>query len=386
MLAEQAVLQEIESEALTMFKAGHRAEKTLDHNQRFLNYFLRNFLKMSHQEFVDKTRQDLKWGEAKIAAYFITIKARVAKKEIESDSVHNFRDPIKVLCDMNDLELNWKRLDKILPARRRKTFKGVAAPKETLRTLCSYPDRRIKSIVTTITSAGLRNGAWDHFTVGDLEPAYLKGKLVEGKLTVYRNEPEEYPTRISLEAYNFWLRYFEERRQAGETITPESPLLRDLWAGDRAAKGLAKFPKKLASNGVKRLLEDAWASFPNLRTKKPGAKKFDIKATHFGRKYFETACLKAGIEPWQIKIFRGDILPTDLGYEGFTEEELTEIHLKADSELTIFEPPVVVQSEDVESLKKEITATKADLAMVVEELRELRKLAEESVKRQLSQE
>ncbi len=147
-----------EEEAVTMFKAGHRSPQTLDHNQRFLNYFVKAFLKMSSQEFVDRTRHDLKWGEARNAAYFITIKGRVQRKEIESDSVHNFRDPIKILCDMNDLSLNWKRLDKILPARRRKAFKGVAAPKETLRTLCSYPDRRMKPIVTTMTSGGPSRG------------------------------------------------------------------------------------------------------------------------------------------------------------------------------------------------------------------------------------
>ena len=65
------------------------------------------------------------------------------------------------------------------------------------------------------------------FLLGDLEPAYLNGKLVEGKLTVYRGEPEEYPTRISLEAYNFWMQNFDERRQAGEDVKPDCPLARD---------------------------------------------------------------------------------------------------------------------------------------------------------------
>ena len=80
-----------------------------------------------------------------------------------------------------------------------------------------------------------------------------------------------------------------------------------------------------------------WASCPGLRNKVEGQKRFDVKATHFGRKYFETACLRAGLEPWQIKIFRGDILPTDLGYQGLKEEELTKTYLKAMPELSLYE-------------------------------------------------
>src|SRR5487761_232316 len=164
--AEEASKQE----AITMFRAAHRSPQTLDHNERFLAYFLKDFLNMSAEDFVNKTRQDLKWGEAKIAGYFLTIKERINRKEIVSESSHNYRDPIKILLDMSDLRPNWKRLDKILPPRRRKASKGSAPSKEIIRTLCSYPDRRIKPIILSMTSAGLRVGAWDFLNVRDLEP------------------------------------------------------------------------------------------------------------------------------------------------------------------------------------------------------------------------
>lgn len=339
-----------------MFRAAHRSPQTLDHNERFLAYFLKDFLNMSAEDFVNKTRQDLKWGEAKIAGYFLTIKERINRKEIVSESSHNYRDPIKILLDMSDLRPNWKRLDKILPPRRRKASKGSAPSKEIIRTLCSYPDRRIKPIILSMTSAGLRVGAWDFLNVRDLEPAKIEGKIAAGKLTVYRGEPEEYETRISLEAYNALTEYLEARKQLGEKLTGDSPLIRDLWSHDRTGKGLIQYPKRLKSTGVKRLLEDDWTANRNLRVKQPGQKRFDIKATHFGRKFFETCGLKAGLEPWQIKIFRGDILPTDLGYQGFTDEELTKIYLGAMPELSIFEHANNEQQEDVEGLKKKFAA------------------------------
>lgn len=357
-----------EADAMTMFKAGHRSPQSLDHNQRFLGYFLKDYLgNITADDFVDRTRKDLKWGEAKIAGYFLTIKERVQRKEIQSDSAHNYRDPIKILLDMNDISLNWKRLDKILPARRRKPSKGAAIPKETIKTLCSYQDRRIKAVVLTMISGGLRVGAWDYLSVGDLEPALVNEKTVCGKLTVYRDEPEEYQTRISLEAFNSLNEYLDFRKSSGEKVGPTSPLIRNLWTGDRGRGGEIHIPKRLKSTGVKRMLEDAWAANPGLRQKKEGQKRFEIKATHFGRKYFETWGLKSGLEPWQIKIFRGDILPTDLGYEGFTDQELTELYLKAMPSLSIYDESLVAvviakQEEVVESLKTELARLKEEQA------------------------
>jgi hypothetical protein len=362
-----------EGDAMTMFRAAHNSAQTLDHNERFLGYFLKAprksvkevtpYLDMTPEEFVTRIRTDLKWGEAKIAGYFLTIKERINRKEITSDSSHNYRDPIKTLLDMNDIEVNWKRLDKILPPRRRKPSKGEAVAKEILQTLCRYQDSRIDPIVKIMTSAGIRVGAWDFLSVRDVEPVYLNGKLVCGKIIVYWDTPEEYTTRISLEAYNALMKYIEFRKQAGENITPESPLMRDSWVGggDKYAKGWVRIPKRLKGTGVKRLLEDAWTAFPNLRTKI--GKRYNIKATHFGRKYFETICLKAGLEPWEIKVFRGDILPVDLGYQGFTEDEWTEKYVKAMPFLEIFESVPQTSSAstaELESLRKEFGILKAN--------------------------
>ncbi|MHB1908197.1 MAG: hypothetical protein ACYCQJ_04905 [Nitrososphaerales archaeon] len=76
-------------------------------------------------------------------------------------------------------------------------------------------------------------------------------------MTIYRDEPEEYLTRCSLEAYKAFQDYLNTRKQLGEEINSDSPLVRDLWAGERAGKGLIKYPKRLQDNGVRRFLEDA---------------------------------------------------------------------------------------------------------------------------------
>ncbi len=64
--------------------------------------------------------------------------------------------------------------------------------------LLGYPGRRIKAIVYTITSSGIKLGAWDYLKRGDIRPIEKKGKgIVAAKMIVYSGEDEEYFTFIS---------------------------------------------------------------------------------------------------------------------------------------------------------------------------------------------
>ncbi len=62
---------------------------------------------------------------------------------------------------MNDLLLNWKKISRMLPKRRNAANDRAPTIKE-LQKLIEYPDRRIKPIVYTMVSSGIRIGAWDY--------------------------------------------------------------------------------------------------------------------------------------------------------------------------------------------------------------------------------
>jgi hypothetical protein len=81
------------------------------------------------------------------------------------------------------------------------------------------------------------------------------------------------------------------RENSGENITENSWLMRDLWDVSKPyGKGLVIRPKKLASLGVKRLMERAiWAQ--GLRKKlENGNKRHPFQANHSLRKWFKTRC------------------------------------------------------------------------------------------------
>jgi hypothetical protein len=89
------------------------------------------------------------------------IKERIEKKEITVAVALNYVKTIRLFCEMNDIPLPWKRITRGLPKPRR--CANDRAPNiEEIHKIIEYPDRRIKSIVLTMASSGIRFGALDY--------------------------------------------------------------------------------------------------------------------------------------------------------------------------------------------------------------------------------
>ena len=127
---------------------------------------------------------------------------------------------------MNDLTLNWKRISKGLP-KAKHSSNDRAPTMEEIRKLVEYPDRRIKPIVYAMASGGFRLGAWDYLQCKHVSPIIKDEKLQEeeqviaAKLVIYADEPEEYYTFITPEAYYALTDWMDFRASYGEKITGE---------------------------------------------------------------------------------------------------------------------------------------------------------------------
>jgi hypothetical protein len=118
---------------------------------------------------------------------------------------------------------------------------------------------------------------------------------------VYAGEEDEYFSFITLEAYQALQDWMNYREHAGENITEGSWLMRDLWDVSKPyGKGLITRPKKLASLGVKRLMERAiWAQ--GLRKKlENGKRRHPFQANHSLRKWFKTR-FESGMLPINVE-------------------------------------------------------------------------------------
>lgn len=96
---------------------------------------------------------------------------------------------------MNDVAITWKKITRGLPKAR--DFADDRAP--TLDEIIEYPDRRIKSVIYTMSSAGIPLEARNHLRWGQIKPIQTDDKVVAAKITIYAGDPEEYFSFITSE-------------------------------------------------------------------------------------------------------------------------------------------------------------------------------------------
>jgi integrase len=267
------------------------------------------------------------------------------RKEITGSTVRNYLKSIKLFCEMADISINWKKISRGLP--KGKNYADDRIPSdEEIQKILDYPDRRIKAIVYTMISSGIRLGAWEYLKWGHIRPIKKGGETVAAKIIVYAEDEDEYFTFISREAYLSLCDWMEYREKCGEIIDNNSWLMRDLWdtGAVQGGKGLVTKPNKLAASGIKRLIERAiWAQ--GLRQKLPsGKKRHPFQAVHSFRKFFKTRCEISGMKPINVEILLSHSVGISSSYFRPTENELLEDYLKV-SDLLTFDKKESLQKE-----------------------------------------
>jgi hypothetical protein len=203
--------------------------------------------------------------------------------------------------------------------------------------------------------------AWDWLRLKHVTPKYDKntGEIVAAKVIIYAGEPEEYFTFITPEAYTALSHWMDYRKSYGETITPESWLMRNLWKTTNtnwgARWGLATVPKQLKSGAIKRLLERALCDMGLRKPLPAGVKRHEFKATHGMCKFYDTQAKAAKMLSNMVEKTIGHSLGVAENYDRFTEEQILEEYLKAVPSLTINDDEYVLKAklqEKVEQLTK----------------------------------
>jgi hypothetical protein len=256
---------------------------------------------------------------------------------------------------MNDILISWKRITRGLP-KGRKWADDRAPTIEEIRKIVEYPDRRIKPIVYTMVSSGIRLGAWDYLRWGHVSPIYHNGNgdddFVAAKVMVYAGEEEQYFTFISPEAYRALSDWMSFREKCGEKITGESWVMRNLWDNRiTKGKGWATIPKKLKPSGVKALVENAiWTQ--GLRAKLPaGKRRHEFQADHGFRKFFKTHAEQV-MKPINVEVLMSHSTGVSDSYYRPVEKVILEDYLKAVDLLTINTDRVTLQKQVVELTEK----------------------------------
>jgi hypothetical protein len=139
-----------------------RSKVTRDYYLRRLRIFFNhiNLLPNGTMEercnlFASNGVMDPSWTFHSIISFLRFEKERVESEQITGATLRNYVKAIKLFCEMADVPVAWRKITRGLPKSRR--FADDRAPTlEEIQRICDYPDRRIKAIVCTMSSSGIR--------------------------------------------------------------------------------------------------------------------------------------------------------------------------------------------------------------------------------------
>jgi integrase len=343
---------------LYAMKSSATKEKYLMRLGRFLDFVnpqeanKNSSLEEKARRFANRGRTDNGWAFSSIIKFLQLQKERFNQREITAGTIRNYVKSIKLFCQMADVSIAWEKITRGLPRARR--YADDRAPTiEEIKKICKYPDRRIKPLVYTMVSSGIRVGAWDFLRWRDIQPIEQNGEIVAARMVVYAGQESDsytsFITPVTYRELSDWLKYREE---SSEVITGESWAMRDLWdTRVKISKGLVTIPKRLTSVGVKRFMERAiWAQ--GLRKKlEEGKKRHPFPTNHSLRKYFKTRCELAGMKPINIENLMGHSTGVSDSYYRPTENDLLQDYLLCIDALSIEKDEIVLQKQ-VEQLTK----------------------------------
>jgi integrase len=270
-------------------------------------------------------------------------KQRIENKEISEGTLVNYIKAIKLFYSMNDIIINWKKIDKGVPSERHNAEYRIPTWEE-IRKLLEHPDRRVKPIVCTMLSAGIRVGSWNHLKWKHIISIKRNNVVVAARIIPKNTKinNREYYSFITPEAYNALKDWMEFRKLHGENVTGESWLMRDTWEKidrDHSHRiGLAKYPKKFGGMSIGNMIGEAWRiqGVRDLLDPAMKIKRHEFKSTHCFRKFFETRC-QSKMNHNHIKLLMDHSLGESQNYHRPTEQELLDDYLHAVNNLTINE-------------------------------------------------
>ena len=208
----------LESSAYSLFVLAIRSSQTKQKYLQRFGYFLEfaqvatgneTSIEERCNKLAELANSDYKWLLSCIFSYLQFLKTRVESKQIKASTVRNNIKPIKLFCEQLDIDIPWKKLTRGMPKERKYAIDRAPTIEEITK-ISEYPDRRIKPIIYTMVSSGMRLGAWDYLKWKDISPVVRDDKVIAAKIKIYSEEEDEHFSFITPEAFHSldnWMKY-----------------------------------------------------------------------------------------------------------------------------------------------------------------------------------
>ena len=358
-------------ESINLFRAAIRNEATRDPYERRLINFLRN-VEMDPDSFVDLAKREPRAAEKKIILFINEQVQRAEEGQITESTIRNPLKAIKLLLEMNDISLNWKKIRRLLPPARGYALDRIPTIDE-IRNILDAADARGKALTLMFLTSGLREGAIESLRISDFSPLYSDEKVVAGKIIVYNGEPERYTTFITPEALNALEKYLEFRRDHGEILGHRSPLFRDKFD---PIKGMYGHGKQDAEKNAIPMTAPAVRQYYNrllysvgIRSEKKRRHEFSV---HGYRKFFKTRCELGGMKPINVETLMGHSTGISDSYYRPTEKDLLDDYLKVVDQLMIYETQKLrAEAQEINKIKERETVNSDAISALSDQVMKL---------------
>jgi integrase/recombinase XerD len=197
------------------------------------------------------------------------------RNTISPNSFHTVIASLDLFFSMNDKNLNWKRIRKMIPASVKKSGYAAWQTEDIQTMLKNTTSLRNKTLVHFLASTGCRVGA-----IPDLKIKHLSEMSDNCQaILFYEGSNEEYYGFLTPEASKILQEYLEERRKDGENLDDNSPLFRESYQ-----TGVQKV-KSISLGAISQILHRL---VKKTRTRKRVGRRFNIMILHGFRKRFGT--------------------------------------------------------------------------------------------------
>ena len=263
--------------------------------------------------FTHLLKIDLPGMTRTIRNYVGSMKERVNQDAMKPATLRNRLKGIKALMEANDVEFKWKKINKGLPKSGKGKDRAYTRP-ELQKMIAKSPKLVDKVIVTFFTATGIRVGAWDDLTWGDVIFFYNENKAPKGfAVKIYSWSDEEYWTHGTPESANYLLLYKEQwNNKFGSYPRPTEPLLtienRSFIRRMRASTVRSRMVSLTKSCGIRFVLDDR-------------KKRHEVMIDHGMRKYFNTMCRRAKIDFADKEDMMGHDVAQEGSYGRYVEDD-----------------------------------------------------------------
>ncbi len=184
-------------------------------------------------QIIEEDGKNQKLAVAQIREFLLSIQ----KTQLSPGSLANYRAAIKHFYEMNDINLNWKKIGKF--ARMEDANAGLkqkdrAYVHEEIQLMLQHSSPKVRAIILLLASSGIRVGAVHSIRLKHLTKIKLDNSSVSTyQLLIYPGHKDQYITFCTPEAAAAIDSYLNFRSRVGEKLNPDSPLFRkEFFAAD----------------------------------------------------------------------------------------------------------------------------------------------------------